>query len=419
MSQKLNIAIFIIITLSLAQAMESGESSINSHYSDAFEEEAKSEAFLSLTKDHLIDIISDDGIAASEDKIYEAVMGWYKANDGGAWSEFPNIYLPDVLKYVRFPLMQPIYLEQVSKDPLIKKCPDCLEYVKEAINHINSKRSTFPLLAQFQPRRINLFAVGGYIDGQYTSRVERYDPKSNKWTEVNSMKSPRYLLGVAALSNLLYAVGGWDGSTYFNSIECYDPRAEKWIDKVKPLEHGRATTNRVATLNGLLYVIGGIYLHSALQSVMKYDPSRDEWVGCKPLRQKKLGYAVGVLDSHIYVIGGFENGQALNTVECYDPTQNEWHDETPMITERYRLAAVAHGVYLYAVGGCGKDQTQIDSAERYDSRERKWEPILSMTERRSDHGIAVAYGVIYAIGGLDSNHDGLNSVEVYDPSTNT
>ena len=56
--------------------------------------------------------------------------------------------------------------------------------------------------------------------------VERYDPQSDEWTEVASLKSPRGGVGVATLGKHLYAAGGNDGSASLQTVE-------RWVWELK------------------------------------------------------------------------------------------------------------------------------------------------------------------------------------------
>ncbi|XP_078033560.1 kelch-like protein 5 isoform X3 [Augochlora pura] len=90
-----------------------------------------------------------------------------------------------------------------------------------------------------------LYALGGHdapATNPKASRfdcVERYDPKSNTWTRVASMSSPRDAIGVCVLGDRLMAVGGYDGQKYLTLVEAYDPYRNEW-DPVAPLKAGRA-----------------------------------------------------------------------------------------------------------------------------------------------------------------------------------
>ena len=56
----------------------------------------------------------------------------------------------------------------------------------------------------------------------------RYDPKTDTWTIVAPINSPRDAVGVCMLGDKLYAVGGYDGSMYRHDVEAYDPQANEW-----------------------------------------------------------------------------------------------------------------------------------------------------------------------------------------------
>ena len=56
----------------------------------------------------------------------------------------------------------------------------------------------------------------------------RYDPKTDTWTLVAPISSPRDAVGVCLLGDKIYAVGGYDGQQYLNDVECYDPQSNEW-----------------------------------------------------------------------------------------------------------------------------------------------------------------------------------------------
>ena len=83
-------------------------------------------------------------------------------------------------------------------------------YDKSACINITSERKT-PVI---------LFLIAGGLDDVNCYRtVERYDPQSDEWTEVASLKSPRGGVGVATLGKHLYAAGGNDGSASLQTVE--------------------------------------------------------------------------------------------------------------------------------------------------------------------------------------------------------
>jgi hypothetical protein len=52
-----------------------------------------------------------------------------------------------------------------------------------------------------------IFAIGGIMDGGYTSTVERYDPDSDIWMEVDPMTQGRCNPGVAVAGGKIYVSG--------------------------------------------------------------------------------------------------------------------------------------------------------------------------------------------------------------------
>ena len=56
----------------------------------------------------------------------------------------------------------------------------------------------------------------------------RYDSKTDTWTLVAPISSPRDAVGVCLLGDKLYAVGGYDGQQYMNEVECYDAQSNEW-----------------------------------------------------------------------------------------------------------------------------------------------------------------------------------------------
>lgn len=69
-----------------------------------------------------------------------------------------------------------------------------------------------------------------YASALYCScpAVERYDPRTNRWSSIASMGTRRKHLGCAVYSNMIYAVGGRDDTTELSSAERYNPQLNQW-----------------------------------------------------------------------------------------------------------------------------------------------------------------------------------------------
>lgn len=90
--------------LNCRQLVSTAEDYIDRNFVDF----TKTDGFLELKKQALIEIIKRDEMRASEETIYEAVMKWIK------YEEIERIaLLPEILSYVRLCLLCPAYLSDV------------------------------------------------------------------------------------------------------------------------------------------------------------------------------------------------------------------------------------------------------------------------------------------------------------------
>ncbi|XP_042299795.1 kelch-like protein 12 isoform X2 [Sceloporus undulatus] len=74
----------------------------------------------------------------------------------------------------------------------------------------------------------HIYAVGGYDGTECLSSVEAYNIRTDSWTTVTSMTTPRCHVGVTVLKGRLYAIAGYGGESHLSSIECYDPIIDSW-----------------------------------------------------------------------------------------------------------------------------------------------------------------------------------------------
>jgi kelch-like protein 17 (actinfilin) len=104
-----------------------------------------------------------------------------------------------------------------------------------------------------------IYVAGGYDGERELATVEEYDPalegKGDPWREVTPMTLGRGGLGVAAIAGSLYAVGGgWNGYLAFN--ERYDPRSDQWSTVETPV-FGQWRNLAVVASEIKLYALGG------------------------------------------------------------------------------------------------------------------------------------------------------------------
>ncbi|XP_041107114.1 kelch-like protein 32 isoform X2 [Polyodon spathula] len=124
-----------------------------------------------------------------------------------------------------------------------------------------------------------LFVAGGEVEHATgrTSAVRtacRYDPRSNKWTEIAPMKNCREHFVLGALDEYLYAVGGRNElRQVLPTVERYCPKKNKWTF-VQSFDRS-LSCHAGCVADGLLWISGGVTNTAQYQNrLMVYDPSQ-------------------------------------------------------------------------------------------------------------------------------------------------
>lgn len=58
--------------------------------------------------------------------------------------------------------------------------------------------------------------------------IEKYDLRTNTWSQVGHMSGRKLQFGVAVIDGKIYVVGGRDGLKTLNSVECFEPQLKTW-----------------------------------------------------------------------------------------------------------------------------------------------------------------------------------------------
>ncbi|XP_054640783.1 kelch domain-containing protein 7A [Dunckerocampus dactyliophorus] len=104
-----------------------------------------------------------------------------------------------------------------------------------------------------------------------SKRVFCYNPLTDIWKEISPMNEARPRCKLAALDGHVYAIGG----ECLSSVERYDPRSDRWTF-VAPLPNDTfAVAHHVMVCNGELFVSGG----SLRCMLLRYSPKMDIWRG--------------------------------------------------------------------------------------------------------------------------------------------
>jgi hypothetical protein len=138
-----------------------------------------------------------------------------------------------------------------------------------------------------------VYSFGGYDGKATTAAAYVYDPGTQQWTALPSMKYPREAPQAAFIGGKLYVTGGWgsDGKPVAVT-EVFDPSAGTWSTGASiPTPYAGAA---FTTLNGELYVIGGCDANNCGHTdVQIYDPDSNSWSTGADYPSPSPGKAVG------------------------------------------------------------------------------------------------------------------------------
>lgn len=73
-----------------------------------------------------------------------------------------------------------------------------------------------------------LYVCGGRKDNSVLKSCEVYDPKTDSWSFIASLKEFRYHFTLTSCNGKLYAIGGRNGIDFPASVEEYWPKRNKW-----------------------------------------------------------------------------------------------------------------------------------------------------------------------------------------------
>ncbi|XP_039554453.1 kelch-like protein 12 isoform X1 [Passer montanus] len=351
----------------------------------------------------------------SEEPVFEAVINWVKHS-----KKEREASLPELLQYVRMPLLTPRYITDViDTEPFIRCSLQCRDLVDEAKKfHLRPE-----LRSQMQGPRTRarlganevLLVIGGFGSQQSPiDVVEKYDPKTQEWSFLPSITRKRRYVATVSLHDRIYVIGGYDGRSRLSSVECLDYTSDEdgiWYS-VAPMNVRRGLAG-ATTLGDMIYVSGGFDGSRRHTSMERYDPNIDQWSMLGDMQTAREGAGLVVANGVIYCLGGYDGLNILNSVERYDPHTGHWTNVTPMATKRSGAGVALLNDHIYVVGGFD-GTAHLSSVEAYNIRTDSWTTVTSMTTPRCYVGATVLRGRLYAIAGYDGNSL-LSSIECYDP----
>ncbi|XP_065651792.1 kelch-like protein 20 [Hydra vulgaris] len=386
---------------------------IHQHFLDV----SNTEEFLNLNVDDLCNLLKNDSLQVrNEEDVYNSVEKWLLHDYTKRLKLFP-----EVLKYIRIPLLSLEFLEsKVFPASFIKANSTCQLILAKIINERPEHLPDYLCIQRALPQSI--YAIGGRNSMHcHLSSVERYDIYTDSWFIEKNLSIARTAIASVCLNGCLYAVGGecainnpQDETLYLPNVERFDPKTKYWY-RVADFSIPRSFVSAVVC-NGKLYAIGGEDRISSFNLVEQYSQKHNCWKIKRPMQKRRAGAGATSHDGMIYVAGGYDRTMHCDraSVECYCPIKNEWKFVAELEKARSGLNLVSIDSFIYAIGGRNRSSdTYFDICERFDLSTMQWTLISTMLSPRAWSGVAILKKKIFVIGGFDGINR-LSSIEVYD-----
>ncbi|XP_047139825.1 kelch-like protein 3 [Hydra vulgaris] len=365
------------------------------------------EEFCLLPFQSLKCLIQNDSLkATSEEFVLEAVIKWL-------FFEYQNRknYVPELLPFIRFPLMSMQYLENSQTIKLLVDNFSLAQvYINEALQYKNfgiSKNLDIGKVCSPRAASEDIYVLGGWSNGQKLKSVQCFNVDTLKWTPVQNMSvahlTKEDYFRVIVSNDELYTI-------CIGKVMKYDPVDGMWC-KVASGPEMPCKWSGICECNGIIYVIGG----NNMKESKKFNTDTCQWSTLPEMHQVRFYPGVAVFNGKIYVIGGLDNNWSpQKACECYDPAVDTWIDIARMKTPRWSLGVAVLNKKIYAIGGSHKDEQLSNSVEVYDPQLGYWErSVATLNYGRRCLGVAVVNNSIYVVGGRIAN-----TIECYNHALN-
>ncbi|KAI3719684.1 hypothetical protein L6452_20586 [Arctium lappa] len=196
-----------------------------------------------------------------------------------------------------------------------------------------------------------LFVCGGVaadVDRPLNS-VSKFDVRSNRWSSIKKMNTPRAFFASGVIDGMVYAAGGNSGDRFeINAAEVMDPNEGVW----RPVASMGASMAAydAAVLDGKLFVTEGwFWPFYIVPRGQVYDPRSDRWeCMATGLREGWTGSSV-VMFGRLFVVSEHERTK----LKVYDLSNDTWETvEGPPLPEEICKPFAVNGCNdkIYVVG---------------------------------------------------------------------
>ncbi|KAL3501028.1 hypothetical protein ACH5RR_035477 [Cinchona calisaya] len=167
-----------------------------------------------------------------------------------------------------------------------------------------------------------VYAVGGYgMNGESLSCAEVYDPDTNNWTVIESLRRPRWGCFAFGFEGKLYVMGGRSSFTIGNSkfVDVYNTERHTWCE----MKNGCVMVTAHAVLGNKLFCIE--WKNQRKLTIFDSEDSSWKMIPVPVTGSSSIGFQFGILDGKLLLFS-LEKGPGSYTL-LYDPNAapgSEW-----------------------------------------------------------------------------------------------
>lgn len=272
-----------------------------------------------------------------------------------------------------------------------------------------------------------LHYFGGYRKDRNTNSAAHWvlapldSASPSTWVPAAPMPQPRGQFGGVELNGALYAIGGNVGHdptpVDVPWVHRYDPATDRWTE-VAPLPFPRSHFEpAVLVRDGRIIIVGGRSRprgEEALADVTEYDPVANRWMALPPLPEPRLSPIAVLLGDRILAgLGGRVTSNPDTRTLWIERRDSPWVPGPALPVALAEVSAGVVGSRLFLLGHSNNSTLGLDLADG------RWDPVGSHAVRPAPgnhHALEVWGGRLYLFGGLQY---GQGHVQIYDPALET
>jgi N-acetylneuraminic acid mutarotase len=223
------------------------------------------------------------------------------------------------------------------------------------------------------------------------------------WQSRSAAPAARQEVAATVAGGRVWVLGGLTAAGTVSRVDAYDPGSDRWErgpDLPVAVHHPMAATfkGEVVLIGGFLAGPGDLYREPSDQVLALRNGA---WVDLPRLARGRGAGAAVVVGERLVVVGGRDSTQLVAPTETFDGVG--WRDGPAIPVPRDHLAAVADDNFVYAVGGRLLSSAATSGAfERFDPATNAWQRLPDLPTPRGGLGAALAGTRVVVAGGEDA-----------------